>query len=79
MRVEICSRSGEPEPDQPSLIGPCGWSHAEMVALFRTIREEPERWIEAQEQTRLRAWLVANDVHPTPGEGAEPVSPGNRR
>ncbi len=62
VRAEICTATGEPDPDQPSVFSNCHLSHTEMVDVFKTIRSETTAWIAAKEQAELRGWLMANTV-----------------
>jgi hypothetical protein len=76
--VDICTNTGDPDPDMPALITGCTLTHTEMVEEFKTIRADTAAWVAADKQAPLRAWLIANDVRaPAPlGNGEQnPVVP----
>jgi hypothetical protein len=62
VRVDICTSTGDPDPELPALIIGCMFTHTEMVEAFKAIRAETAAWVAADEQSQLRAWLMANDV-----------------
>jgi hypothetical protein len=62
IRVDICTNTGDPDPELPALISGCALTHTEMVEEFKAIRAETAAWVAAKEQARLRAWMISNDV-----------------
>lgn len=75
IRVDICTTTGDPDPELPALISRCRLTHAEMVEQFRAIRSETAAWVAAKEQAPLRAWLIANDLKAPSANGKGDQSP----